>query len=164
MDKQYFKETMIEIIETKDYNLLAELNEEIQTFHHKTVPNIFKPYDKAAISTFYKDALRNENAVAFAAKENDVTVGYVLLFVVNMNETPFQYARKYVLLDQILVVRNYQSKGVGSQLLDAVFSFAKALKIDRIELDHWTQNELARKFFAKSGFDYYNEKMWKLVE
>ena len=154
---------MIEILETKDYNLLAELNEEIQTFHHKTVPNIFKPYDKAAISTFFKSTLENENAVALVAKENGVVVGYVLLFIMNMNETPFQYARKYVLLDQILVVKNYQSKGVGRQLLDAVFSFAKALKIDRVELNHWTQNELARKFFSKSGFDYYNEKMWKLV-
>ena len=155
---------MIKIIETKDYILLAELNEEIQTFHHKTVPTIFKPYDKAAVSTFFKNTLENENTVVFLAEENGVAVGYVLLFVMSMNETPFQYSRDYILLDQILVVRNYQSKGVGRQLMDAVFSFAKAHRIDRVELNHWTENESARKFFGKSGFEYYKEKMWKLVE
>lgn len=155
---------MIEILETKDYHMLAELNEEIQTFHHKTYPSIFKPYNKEAVTLFFKNSLDDKNVVAYVAKENGKALGYVLLFIVNFAENPFQYSRNYILLDQILVLKNHQSKGIGKQLLDATFSFAKSNKITRIELNHWTANDVARKFFSKSGFEYYNEKMRKEIE
>ena len=55
---------MIEIKETKDPILLATLNEEIQTYHHTIHPNIFKPYDKEAILSFFVTTLNSENTAA----------------------------------------------------------------------------------------------------
>lgn len=155
---------MIKIVETKDYGLLAKLNEEIQTFHHKIQPKIFKPYNKEAIINFFKTTLNNENAVAYIAKENETTLGYVLLFKINFADNPFQYSRSFVLLDHILVLKNYQGKGVGKLLLETTFSFAKENNIDFVELNHWTQNDSARKFFSNNKFEYYNEKMWRAIK
>lgn len=155
---------MIEISETKDYRLLAELNEEIQTFHYTTYPSIFKPYNKEAVTLFFKNALDDKTVVSYVAKENGIALGYVLLFIVNHTENPFQYSRNYILLDQILVLKKHQSKGIGKQLLNATFTFAESKKIKLIELNHWTENEVARKFFNKSGFEYYNEKMRKEIK
>lgn len=150
----------VEILETKDYYLLARMNEEIQTFHHQTYPDIFKPYDKEAIVSFFKTTLEQDSAKAFIAKENAMVLGYALVFIIHFAETPFQYARKYVLLDQLLVSENHRAKGIGKLLLDAVFSFAQSNKMSAIELNHWTHNSSARSFFKKCGFKYYNEKMW----
>lgn len=155
---------MIRIFETKDYSLLANLNEEIQTFHHNIQPNIFKPYDKEPIRNFFKTTLNAENVVAYIAKENETTLGYVLLFIINVADNPFQYSRTFILLDQILVLKNYQGKGVGKLLLETTFSFAKEKNIDFVELNHWTQNDSARNFFAKNKFEYYNEKMWRAIK
>lgn len=96
---------MIEITETKNFCLLAEMNEEIQTLHHISYPSVFKPYDKEPITNFFEANLEKENAIAFIAKENGSALGYVLLFINQFVENPFQYSRSYVLLDQILVLK-----------------------------------------------------------
>lgn len=153
----------VEILETKDYGLLAKMNEEVQTFHHQTYPDIFKPYNKEAIANFFKTSLEQDNAKAFIAKEKEVVFGYALAFIIDFAENPFQYSRKYILLDQLLVSENYRAKGIGRLLLDAIFSFAQSNKINTIELNHWTHNSSARSFFKKCGFQYYNEKMWTMI-
>jgi len=151
---------VIKIVQTNDYGLLTKLNEEIQTLHHNIHPQIFKPYNKEAINNFFKTTLNNENVIAFIAQENETTLGYALLFKIYFADNPFQYARSFILLDQILVLNQYRGKGVGKLLLDATFSFAKENNIYFVELNHWTMNDSARKFFSKNKFEYYNEKMW----
>lgn len=155
---------MIEIKETKDPVLLTTLNEEIQTYHHTIHPNIFKPYDKEAILSFFNTTLMSENTAAYIAMENNIAIGYVLLFKIDSKDNPFQYFRSYVLLDQILVVKDHQGKGVGKLLLDAVYAYAGKNSIRHIELNHWSQNESARIFLSKNHFKYYNEKMWIELE
>ncbi len=154
---------MINIVETTDYNLLARLNEEIQTLHNVLLPKIFKPYEQEAVIGFFKTSLNNENATAFVAFENDAPVGYVLLFIMNIPSNPFQYSRSYILIDQISVLQKYRGKGIGKQLLGASYAFAKAHYIEHLELNHWTLNDSARKFFSHHQFEYYNEKMWKAI-
>jgi GNAT superfamily N-acetyltransferase len=150
---------MIEIHETFDAKLLADLNEEIQTFHHLAYPEIFKPYNRETIRGFFKSALEHENAHVFVARQAEVVLGYVLIFMVDFKENPFQYSRRYILLDQVAVIEKYRGRGVGSTLLNKVFEFAKSISINEIELNHWTSNGSARKFFKKNGFEYFNEKM-----
>jgi hypothetical protein len=41
---------MIKVLETKDYNLIAEMNEEVQLLHHKLYPEIFKPYNNIEVA------------------------------------------------------------------------------------------------------------------
>ncbi len=155
---------MIKIFETNDSNLLANLNEEIQTLHHTIQPKIFKPYNPESITNYFKTIFSEEHVTAFIAQEDEKAVGYALLFVTNFADNPFQYSRRFVLIDQILVLKNYQEKGIGKLLLEATYSFAKKNKIDTVELNHWTLNESARRFFNKNKFEYYNEKMWKTID
>jgi GNAT superfamily N-acetyltransferase len=155
---------MLKIVATKDCNLLAQLNEEIQTYHYAIQPKVFKPYNKEAIINFFETTLNNENAMAYVAKDDDTAIGYILLFKINVDANPFQYSRSYILIDQILVLKNHRGKGVGKLLLDTTYAFAKESNIVIIELNHWTQNDTARTFFIKNKFEYYNEKMWKEIK
>ena len=102
--------------------------------------------------------------MAFIAMENEKPLGYLLLFIINFKENPFQYSRNYILLDQIVVLKSHQLKGIAKQLMETTFSFARANKMESIELNHWTKNNAAKAFFNKLGFEYYNEKMWKVLE
>lgn len=156
---------MIHIVQTKDYILLAELNKEIQSLHHNLYPKIFKPYNKESSINFFRNTLNAENAVAFVANDNEGgTLGYVLLFMVRLEDNHFQFSRTFVLLDQILVLRKYQGRGVGKQLIETAIDFARANNIDTVELNHWTLNDVAGKFFTRNKFDYYNGKMWRLIQ
>lgn len=149
----------MEIIACRDSQLLAALNREIQDLHHQMHPDIFKPYHREAILPFFEEKLADENVVAWVAKEQEHYLGYLLLFKVQVPENPFQYARSYVLIDQILVKGNAQNKGIGKKLMEAAMAYAKNQGIDRLEVNHWTLNEKARHFFKSQGFEYYCEKM-----
>jgi GNAT superfamily N-acetyltransferase len=155
---------MIRVVRTKDHHALTRLNEEIQTFHHTIQPTIFKPYDKESVLNFFMTTLNREDAVAYLAEDNQTPIGYVLLFLMNIADNPFQYSRRFILLDQIVVLDTYRGQGVGRQLLDATIAFAKENSMTLIELNHWTNNESARQFFNKNKFEYYNEKMWRELE
>ncbi len=143
---------MIKIVETKDYNLLAEMNQEVQLLHHKLYPDVFKPYDKSEIARFFEKELAKETTKAFIAMDGESCLGYMLLFIHRFDENPFQYKRNYLILDQILVKENVRSKGIGKLLLNEAFSFAQSNQINVVELSHWTLNETARLFFIKNGF------------
>lgn len=155
---------MIRITETSDYLLLAVLNEEVQALHHNLYPKIFKPYDRNSVSTFFKDVMNNKQTKAFIATDGEKNVGYTLLFEVHTNENPFQYQRTYLLIDQLAVVKEMRTKGVGKLLLNAAINYAYERNIVTLELNHWTFNNDARGFFQKNGFKYYNEKMCFEIE
>lgn len=150
---------MIEIVESKDYNLIADMNKEVQSLHHKLYPEIFKPYEKLAVTKFFREVLFKDNVKAYIALDSEKVLGYVLLFEIVHTENPFQYERKFIILDQILVLEQARSKGVGKLLIEKTVSYAKSLQIQKVELNHWTLNESARIFFNKNGFKYFNEKM-----
>src|SRR5690606_3877942 len=122
---------------------------------------IFKPYNKSVISNYFETTLKNENTIAYIAKEDENLLAYILLLKIKTEENPFQYSRNYLLIDQILVNPNHQNKGIGRLLLETAIQFAKRNNIQTIELNHWSKNDTARRFFNKFGFEYYNEKMWK---
>lgn len=154
---------MIEISESRDYNLLAALNEEIQTIHHRMHPDIFKPYNKTTINSFFKATVEKDNTTVFVAKETGTALGYALVFSIDSAENAFQYPRKYILLDQLLVLEKHRAKGIGKLLMDAVFAFAESQHIASVEVHHWTNNKTASHFFLKYGFKNYQETLSKKV-
>lgn len=161
MKKQLNSEA--EVKQTHDYRLVAKLNKEVQGLHHRLYPEVFKPYDEEAVSVFFRDGLNNENTKAFIAYDNGEAAGYVLVFVKDFNENPFQYARRFLLIDQLLVAEKFRGKGIGKLLLDKVFEVAKELSVNHIRLNHWTLNKEARSFFSKHGFEYYSENMFREI-
>lgn len=153
----------IYIRKTTDYRLLAELNEAVQQLHHRLYPEVFKPYDRAAVTAFFEVLFLEKEVGAFLAMRDETVLGYVLSVVVDFPENPFQYARQYVELDQLLVLEDHRQQGVGKELLDAITAFAHERDLHRIQLNHWTMNAEARSFFNANGFSYCREVMYKEV-
>lgn len=149
----------IQIIECYDHVLLAGLNEEVQSLHHNLYPEVFKPYNREEITKFFLSALPDINTKVFVAVESDKPIAFILLMVKNINENPYMHERRFVLIDQIAVLNSHRGNGVGKLLLEKAFTFAGSSGIKRVELNHWTLNESAGKFFKKNGFSYFNEKM-----
>lgn len=154
---------MIEVTETTDIALLASLNKDVHTLHHVMHPNIFKPFNEIEIANHLTSTFKTENVKAFVAKVNGNIAGYVLVFIQEFPENAFQYARKLILIDQILVLENSRKQGVGKALVNAVVELTHSLNINRIDLTHWTSNDGARAFFGRNGFEYFHERMWKLL-
>ncbi len=69
---------------TRHWSLLAQLYEEIQTYHHTIQSKVFVPYNKEAIVNFSETTINNENTITYVAKENHSAIGHVLLFKINL--------------------------------------------------------------------------------
>ncbi|MAY84287.1 MAG: hypothetical protein CMP59_09155 [Flavobacteriales bacterium] len=148
---------------TKDFKLLASLNEEVQDWHHKHYPEVFKQFDQTAIEDAFKVLIKKENTFAFVAEENAHAVGYLLAFIEHRTESAFQYERKILNIDQILVLEQLRKSGIGQALMDRAILLAKEKGVDEIQLEPWEENQLALEFFAKNGFEYFKHKMTKSV-
>lgn len=153
----------IKISETKDYELLAALNKEVQELHHSLYPNIFKPYNQEDVTSFFKEILKQSTTKAFTAYVGKEAAGYILLFLKEVPENPFQYSQRFILIDQIGVKNEYRKKGIGKLLLNKAFETAEEKQFKIIRLNHWTMNNDARSFFNKHGFNYFNENMHKSI-
>ena len=154
---------MITIKETTDADFLAELNREVQEHHHRMYPEIFRPYVKEEIAKAIKKMLGGREAKAFVAYEGDEPAGYAIIFISRFNQNAFQHARSAMQVDQFAVLEKFRRKGVGKELMEFLVELAKKEKLSRIDLNHWERNDDARAFFGKSGFVYYNSRMYREI-
>ena len=151
---------MIVIKETTDADFLAELNREVQELHHKMYPEIFRPYAKEEITRAIKKMLGGREAKAFVAYDGDEPAGYAVIFISRFSQNAFQHARSAMQVDNFAVLEKFRRKGVGKKLMDFLLELAKKEKLNRIDLNHWEKNEMAKAFFGKQGFAYYNSRMY----
>ena len=154
---------MIHVLETTDYRLLADLNEEIQTLHHQLYPTLFNAYDRTRILLAFEQLLADSGRKAFVVFLNDVAAGYAVVSIKTKVANAFNVGYRALYIDQIAVLTLYRLQGLGNALLERIYTEAHALGITRIELDHWTANTDARSFFQANEFRYFNEKMVKLL-
>ncbi len=151
----------ITIERTSDHRELARLNETVQTWHHQNYPDEFKPYDPAGVASAFEKLLMIPDVFAFVARSNGEAIGYVLGYIKRRPNSAFQYEKAILNIDQIAVVQSHRRSGVGKLLLEAAVALAKENGITEIQLDHWTGNDLAEKFFSSHGFVHFNHRMMR---
>jgi len=151
----------MEIVETKDNDELARLNEIVQSWHHQNYPRDFKPYNHHEISRALEGFLMQKNSFALLAKSDEITVGYLLGFIEKRAESAFQYEKEFLNIDQICVVETHRKQGVGKLLLKAAIKLAEKKGVSEVQLNHWSGNKTASDFFMSQGFDNFKYKMKK---
>ena len=62
------------------------------------------------------------------------------------------YSGKYVELDNVVIDKEYRSKGIGKLLCDWVLKEAKTKGCKTAMLDAYLENEAAHRFYEREGF------------
>lgn len=151
----------IKITETADPLLLCRLNQEIQNLHAAMYPHIFKKFDENSIELAMRNIVSMPQSKCHIATLGSQIAGYMITIIREYPETAFTYGRKSLYIDQIAVLQSFRQKGVGKALLDYAYNMALYSGLRRIELDHWSNNTAAAKFFRKNGFNIYREMLKK---
>lgn len=63
------------------------------------------------------------------------------------------YVGKHVEPDNVFILPEYQGKGVGQQLLEWIFSYAKSEGCTASELNCYTGNTAGQRFWEKQGYE-----------
>lgn len=105
--------------------------------------------------TYLKKSLYTKNACQFAAKdiEKRGIVGYIA--AAKTIHAP------YITITELFVDPKFQKQGIGTELLQRVFSFAKQHKFPGIITQTEFENAPAQKLYEKVGFQIIENVEWK---
>lgn len=149
---------MIRKAEKSDIAQMAEIYEEL----HLTHCEIRSDFYKAPPADFYPVALEkqfeNGNNHIIVGEESGIITAYAIFFVFEKgDEICFDMKRCFI--DQFAVRSSYRRKGVGTQLMDYIRSFAQKENCTALDLGVWYENATAMDFYKSFGFEPRTVKM-----
>lgn len=99
-----------------------------------------------------KEALRKlfnmKNYVVLVAKKGDMVVGFIDFFVVPSISEKWNEAR----ILNFFVHKDFQGKGIGSKLLDAVTKMTEKMSVAELFVETSKNNKKAIRLYKKQGF------------
>lgn len=99
---------------------------------------------------WYKQMLSEMHPLGYgqvAIFENDKCIG-ISGYWINTK----LYSGKYLEMDNVVVLPEYRSKGIGKLLSDWCINKAKENNCKNVMLDAYLENEKAHKFYEREGF------------
>ncbi|MGN0907011.1 MAG: GNAT family N-acetyltransferase [Bullifex sp.] len=147
----------IRFAEEKDLGKVNELRRQVNDLHTEGRPDIFRPG--------FPDELRAciKGKTVIVAESGDAVVGFAVITPAHRKETPFQYARDFLEIDELGVDSARKRKGVATEILKFIESYAKENGISGIELNMWEFNQEALAFYEASGFRTYRRYLEKSI-
>jgi len=117
-----------------DWNIILSLRNQ---FYLESFFTQDRPLTKVEHYQYMENQSKNSNFHQWMAIKNDVIVGYVRILDSEIN---------------ILVVKEYQNKGIGTQMLQLLEVEAKKLKIKKIRGSVREDNIGSKQLFQKNNY------------
>lgn len=150
-----FDQILIREASSGDAKLLTDLSYitfwDAFAHHPKNAPDDLTHYMRQAFNVEQIAAeLAEQTSVFLIAEIGDKPAGYAKLIVGSIEtgiaaESPIELSRLYS-------QQEYLGRGVGQNLMDACFNFAKTQNHDVMWLGVWEYNPRAQAFYIKNGF------------
>ncbi|WP_244152630.1 GNAT family N-acetyltransferase [Paenibacillus lactis] len=157
------EELNMEVVRSTDSSTIARLNKAVHDLHYSLFPEYFKAYNYEEINQFFQKLMADNtsNHYFYLLHESGQALGYILFEIKQYHESAFKKSFKSIYVHQLSIIKESQSKGLGTLLMDKVCEFALEHGIPKIELDYWVNNETAGRFYHKQGFKKYREFLYK---
>lgn len=146
-------------------DLLVELQEyvvEIDKFNLNLISNAYKvDYFKFMM----RDCASKQGKVFVAEVENQI-IGFIAGFVQTYDERDrLDYAcPKKGIIAELIVSKNSRNKGTGQQLLDKMEEYFKSIECEYVQMDVFSYNTAAKKFYAKNDYEPRMEILFKKLK
>ncbi|NJB69780.1 GNAT superfamily N-acetyltransferase [Saonia flava] len=95
-----------------------------------------------------KNILAMEGYECIGVYDKDKLIGICGIWVLNK-----LYAGKHVEPDNVFVMPEYRSKGIGQLMMDWLFKYAKEIGCDATEVNCYVKNEKGKRFWERQGYE-----------
>ncbi|HUA64562.1 MAG TPA: GNAT family N-acetyltransferase [Alphaproteobacteria bacterium] len=131
----------------------------VQRQHADALPGEFKlPVESQQTRNAFKGFLTDPASLMLLV-EDGRPAGYLWAQFQNRPDCWARFAMQLLYIQHIVVAPNFRQRGIGSLLLNKAVEIAQQKGIKRVELDVWAFNIEAQRFYAKRGFEVFNERM-----
>ncbi len=79
-------------------------------------------------------------------------VGYARMEIKNTNGNRLFNPMRLGIVHEVVVAKNHGRNGVGTALMEALQTEARAAGVERIQLEHYAANAAAGRLYAKLGY------------
>ena len=86
-------------------------------------------------------------------------VGYLYAQFQNRPASWVHLELQVLYIQHLVIAPKFRRRGVGTLLLSGAMGIARGNRVGRVELDVWAVNSEAKRFYAKHGFEVFNERM-----
>lgn len=130
--------------------LLRLLDEQIE-YHAELLPSLFRamPSSEVRIRAVFDDP----NAEFLVAEDHGTLCGLAQLHFCSTKGLPILVPKDYVRIQELVVEGGHRGCGVGSVLMEACRSWARAHGAASLRTAVVPANELARAFYERHGFE-----------
>jgi ribosomal protein S18 acetylase RimI-like enzyme len=135
------------------------LNGYVQRQHAEGLPRLFKlPTDSKQSVDAFRAILTSPDSLVLLAEDAE-PVGYLYAQFQNRPASWVHLASQVLYIQHMVIAPKFRRRGVGTLLLSGAMEAARSNRIGRVELDVWAFNFEAKRFYAKHGFEVFNERM-----
>ena len=153
---------MIRFASYNDFHQISEILKDIHGMHAKAEPNYYKNVEQVVSEKDYKDEVDKKHI--FVYENNGKILGYVMFAEMIINNHPIIKNQKILMIDDICVISSERGKGIGRQLFNHIENYAKANSYTNIDLNVWSFNINAYKFYKSMGMRDTRIRMNKDIE
>jgi ribosomal protein S18 acetylase RimI-like enzyme len=143
-------------ITEKDLKQVVSLADQGLEYHRKLAPNQLMPMDKIRKYEHFKQFIRNEAYLIIVAEQDNNIIGYLVSEFV---DTPWFQKKFGCEIREIVIDESYQSKGIGTELINVLKVECYSRKVENIRVDVLVANSRAINFYHNFGFYDVNCKM-----
>lgn len=144
-----------------DHETLLDLFLELDEFHRRERPNIFRRPVGPQRSTEFLDAtVRGPDSTILVAEGSAKRLlGFVTLFVRTIPASIVRDERRFVEMDNLVVRSDARRQGVGRLLVAAAAAWSASKDAPAIELSVWSFNTVGKFLYQATGFETIVERM-----
>jgi len=153
---------MIRFAINNDFYQISEMLKDIHGMHVKAEPNYYKNVEQVISEIDYKEEVNKNHIIVY--EENETIIGYVMFAEMSINKHPIIKDQKVLMIDDICVISSERGKGIGRQLFNHIEKYAKDNNYTNIDLNVWSFNINAHKFYKSMGMRETRVRMSKNIE
>ena len=107
---------------------------------------------------YLESCIDNQDYIIQVALNGDQVIGHII--AQKMERPPVFERIRYCVITDIVVVKEFQGKGLGQKLLNGIIDWARKNDLNRIELEVVPINKQAYSFYKQNGFRDYLHKLF----
>jgi GNAT superfamily N-acetyltransferase len=136
-----------------DYERLCAIWEVGDALHRDALPHMFRASGRPSKTQAEVEALiTGPQSAILVATDGADTVGLMTLLEKQVTANAIAAERRYVEIDNMVVMPSARRQGVGSAFLQAASDWARARGISSLELSVYEFNEGAHALYRDAGF------------
>jgi diamine N-acetyltransferase len=153
--------TKIRLAKIEDYLYVSELMQNVHVQHVKGLPGFYKQNENAMSREYFVDAIEKEQI--YVLDDNEGIVGFALIEWIDIVDNPVIHNQKMLYIIDICINETNRKKGYGRVIFNNLENIAREKKCRSIDLDVYTFNVGAKKFYQKMKMNENKIGMTKIL-